>query len=96
MLDQLLAGHDLSPKSFPKIMTIERLHHLLLDQAVEGPDVGHHARHGINSSMDRDETIPLAALVATLHRCKRIPSGHTGGVEPGHGSHLSIKVFVFV
>ena len=96
VFDQLLAGHGLSPEGLTKVMTVERLHHLFLDQTVEGPDIGHHPGHRINGAMDRDETVPLATLIAVLHRRERVASRDAGDVEPGRRSHLGIQVFILV
>ena len=71
MLDQLLAGHDLSPEDLTKVLMVKGLHDFPLDQTVERPDVGDHAGHGINGTMDRHKAVPLASLIAILHRRKR-------------------------
>ena len=72
MFDQLLAGHGLSPEGLTRVMTVERLHNLFLDQTVEGTDIRHHTGNGVNGAMDRHEAVPLGALVAILQDRKSV------------------------
>ncbi|TKS63425.1 MAG: hypothetical protein EWM73_01450 [Nitrospira sp.] len=96
VFNQLLAGHGLSPENPTKLLTVERLHHLFLNQTVEVTDIRHHTGHGINGAMDRHEAVPLGAWVAILHRCERVTARDAGNVEPARCRHISVQIFILI
>ena len=94
--DKLLAGHGLSLEDLTKVLTVEHLHHLILNQTVEGTDIRHHTGHRINGAMDRHEAVPFATLIAVLHRRERVTSRDAGDVEPGRRRHFGVQVFILI